>query len=46
MDIFTEIERREHEQIVLCSDKRSHLRAVIAIHNTTLGPTRCGFRAE
>jgi leucine dehydrogenase len=44
MDIFKEIELKEHEQVVLCSDKRSNLRAVIAIHNTTLGPALGGTR--
>jgi leucine dehydrogenase len=44
MTIFQDIERNDHEQIVLCSDKRSHLRAIIAIHNTTLGPALGGTR--
>ena len=44
MTIFDEIERNDHEQVVLCSDKRSDLRAIIAIHNTTLGPALGGTR--
>ncbi|MBI1803678.1 MAG: Glu/Leu/Phe/Val dehydrogenase [Ignavibacteriae bacterium] len=44
MDIFKEIERREHEQVVFCSDKQSKFRAIIAIHNTTLGPALGGAR--
>lgn len=44
MIIFDEIERNDHEQVVLCSDKRSKLRAIIAIHNTTLGPALGGTR--
>ncbi len=44
MEIFKEIERREHEQVVFCSDKHANLRAIIAIHNTTLGPALGGAR--
>ena len=42
--MFKEIERYEHEQLVFCSDKRTNLRAIIAIHNTTLGPALGGTR--
>jgi leucine dehydrogenase len=34
----------EHEQVVFCSDKDCGLRAIIAIHNTTLGPALGGTR--
>ncbi len=44
MSIFKEIERKDHEQVILCSDKASNLRAIIAIHNTTLGPSLGGTR--
>lgn len=44
MSIFAELEKKDHEQVVLCSDKRTKLRAVIAIHNTTLGPALGGTR--
>ncbi len=44
MKIFSEIESHEHEQIILCSDTRSNLRAIIAIHDTTLGPALGGTR--
>ncbi|MBI4548175.1 MAG: Glu/Leu/Phe/Val dehydrogenase [Ignavibacteriae bacterium] len=44
MDIFKEIEFKNHEQVVFCSDKQSKLRAIIAIHNTTLGPALGGTR--
>ena len=44
MSTFTEIERNDHEQVVYCSDKNSHLRAIIAIHDTTLGPALGGAR--
>ena len=33
-----------HEQIVFCSDKDSGLKAIIAIHNTKLGPAVGGCR--
>jgi valine dehydrogenase (NAD+) len=33
-----------HEQVVLCSDAESGLRAVIAIHSTALGPALGGTR--
>lgn len=34
----------EHEQIVFCHDKEAGLKAIIAIHNTTLGPALGGTR--
>ncbi|OIK10377.1 leucine dehydrogenase [Bacillus sp. MUM 116] len=34
----------EHEQIVFCNDTKSGLKAIIAIHNTTLGPALGGCR--
>jgi leucine dehydrogenase len=33
-----------HEQVVFCQDKDSGLKAIIAIHNTTLGPALGGTR--
>jgi valine dehydrogenase (NAD+) len=33
-----------HEQVVLCQDRASGLKAVIAIHNTALGPALGGTR--
>lgn len=33
-----------HEQVVFCSDERSGLRAIIAIHSTALGPALGGTR--
>lgn len=44
MEIFNILEEREHEQVVFCSDKRAGLKAIIAIHNTTLGPALGGTR--
>ncbi|MFQ5597930.1 MAG: Glu/Leu/Phe/Val dehydrogenase dimerization domain-containing protein [Nitrospiria bacterium] len=44
MDIFKEIKIAGHEQVLICSDPASGLQAVIAIHNTTLGPALGGCR--
>lgn len=44
MSIFPEIEYKNHEQVVFCSDKSIGLRAIIAIHNTALGPALGGTR--
>jgi leucine dehydrogenase len=44
MKFFEEIERRDHEQVVFLADKRVGLRAIIAIHNTSLGPALGGTR--
>src|SRR5581483_6567470 len=43
-DLFQQLAERDHEQVVLCHDKRSGLRAIIGIHNTTLGPALGGCR--
>ncbi|MGD6966005.1 Leu/Phe/Val dehydrogenase [Rossellomorea vietnamensis] len=42
MDMFEKI--REHEQVVFCNDEETGLKAIIAIHNTTLGPALGGCR--
>lgn len=34
----------DHEQVIFCSDKATRLKAIIAIHNTTLGPALGGTR--
>lgn len=34
----------DHEQVVFCNDRESGLRAIIAIHNTVLGPALGGTR--
>lgn len=44
MDIFDQIEQRDHEQLVFCSDRSSGLRAIIAVHDTRLGPALGGTR--
>ncbi|GAA0443769.1 branched-chain amino acid dehydrogenase [Lentibacillus halophilus] len=44
MNIFTYMEDEDYEQLVFCQDKNSGLKAVIAIHDTTLGPALGGTR--
>ena len=41
---FEEMTTQEHEQVVFCHDKASGLKAIIAIHDTTLGPALGGCR--
>src|SRR5436853_7611364 len=43
-EIFDAIAERDHEQVVFCSDKATGLKAIIGIHNTTLGPALGGVR--
>lgn len=42
--VFGQISFDNHEQIVFCHDKDSGLKAIIGIHNTTLGPSLGGTR--
>ncbi len=42
--LFEEIERLGHEQVILCNDPETGLRAIIAIHDTTIGPALGGTR--
>ncbi len=44
MDIFPEMQRYGYEQVVLCHDRATGLRAIICIHDTTLGPGLGGCR--
>jgi leucine dehydrogenase len=44
MENFEMMEKFGHEQVVYCSNKESGLRAIIAIHDTTLGPALGGTR--
>jgi len=44
MEIFDRLASKKHEQIVFCNDEVSGLRAIIAIHDTTLGPALGGTR--
>ncbi len=42
--VFELMKEMEHEQVVFCHDPKSNLKAIIAIHNTTLGPALGGTR--
>lgn len=42
--VFNRMIRRDHEQVVFCNDKATGLRAIIAVHDTTLGPALGGCR--
>lgn len=44
MEIFKYMETYDYEQLVFCQDKTSGLKAIIAIHDTTLGPALGGTR--
>lgn len=44
MEIFKYMEKYGYEQLVLCHDKTTGLKAVICIHDTTLGPALGGLR--
>ncbi|MDG4655618.1 branched-chain amino acid dehydrogenase [Ectobacillus antri] len=44
MEIFKYMEKYDYEQLVFCQDKESGLKAIIAIHDTTLGPALGGTR--
>src|SRR5438309_7496060 len=43
-NIFPRMVADEFEQLVFCHDRASGLRAIIAIHDTTLGPALGGIR--
>lgn len=44
MDMFDKIQN--HQQVVFCNDPETGLKAIIAIHNTTLGPALGGCRMQ
>lgn len=44
MDVFREMHEMGHERVLLCSNPAVGLQAVIAIHNTVLGPGLGGTR--
>ena len=43
-DVFAKVARFDHEQILICQDNHTGLKAIIAIHNTVLGPGLGGTR--
>ncbi len=44
MKIFEYLEKYDYEQLVFCQDKETGLKAIIGIHDTTLGPALGGTR--
>ena len=44
MEVFDRIGADDYEQVVFCHDRRSGLRAIIAVHSTRLGPALGGTR--
>ena len=42
--VFDQMDAMQHEQLVFCNDEATGLKAIIAIHNTTLGPGMGGTR--
>lgn len=42
--IFERVSKTNHEQVIYCNDESTGLKAIIAIHNTTLGPALGGCR--
>jgi len=42
--LFGKLQSYEHEQIVICSEPNIGLKAIIAVHDTTLGPALGGVR--
>ena len=44
MGVFEITDKMDHEQVVFCNDPTTGLKAIIAIHDTTLGPALGGCR--
>ena len=44
MDLFGQLKANSHEQLVFFREPISGLRAIVAIHDTTLGPAIGGVR--
>lgn len=42
--LFSKLQNYEHEQVVFCSEPQMGLKAIIAVHDTTLGPALGGVR--
>ncbi|BDM64939.1 leucine dehydrogenase [Shewanella sp. NFH-SH190041] len=44
MSVFSHASFDNHEQVVFCHDPKTNIRAIIAVHDTTLGPAVGGCR--
>ena len=42
--VFESMDSRDHEEVGFCQDKDTGLKAIIAVHNTTIGPALGGCR--
>jgi leucine dehydrogenase len=42
--VIAQMSKYDHEQLLFCNDNESGLKAIIAVHNTTLGPALGGTR--
>ena len=42
--VFEKMAEHGHEQVVFCFDRQTGMRAIIAVHDTALGPARGGTR--
>ena len=43
-EVLDYMKNKQHEKVVFCSDEKTGLKAIIAIHNTNLGPALGGTR--
>jgi leucine dehydrogenase len=43
-NVFESLAHKDHEQVVFCYDQTTKLKAIIAVHNTALGPALGGCR--
>src|SRR5699024_1617453 len=44
MNLFNQMYKHDYEQVVFCQDKNTGLKAIIVLHDTTLGPALGGAR--
>ncbi|HEY4223859.1 MAG TPA: Glu/Leu/Phe/Val dehydrogenase dimerization domain-containing protein, partial [Myxococcota bacterium] len=44
MGVFEELAKKDHEQVMFVHDEDSGLKAIVAVHDTTLGPALGGCR--
>ena len=42
--VISQMTLHDHEQILFCNDNQTGLKAIIAVHNTVLGPSLGGTR--
>lgn len=44
ISVIAQMLKNDHEQVVYCTDSASGLKAIVAVHNTVLGPALGGLR--